>query len=265
MVVLSSGALGTPLLLERSGVGAAERIAALGSLDLISDLPGVGEGYQDHQGIPCGISALKGLNPEDSADAFLRADPEVSTKAFEEYKSGKGLLARNFFDATIKYRPSPEEVKTIGPDFEKAWTEKFANKPDKPLLNNSFFSGHVQSHHANIGFLPICQCRACPLVITCHHTPGFWILFQGDIFTQLPTMSMPHLILTLGSYHTPQISLCWSGRIKSSARYLDRWSVLRARYLGPILHSARIQELHATPLTAGRMSRMRCTRLKITK
>lgn len=47
MVVLSSGTLGTPQILERSGVGAKERLRKL-DLKVVSDLPGVGEQYQDH-------------------------------------------------------------------------------------------------------------------------------------------------------------------------------------------------------------------------
>lgn len=41
MVVLSSGTLGTPQILERSGVGNAELLEQLG-IKVVSDLPGVG-------------------------------------------------------------------------------------------------------------------------------------------------------------------------------------------------------------------------------
>lgn len=47
MVVISSGTLGTPQILERSGVGNAELLRDLG-IKVVSDLPGVGEEYQDH-------------------------------------------------------------------------------------------------------------------------------------------------------------------------------------------------------------------------
>lgn len=47
MVVLSSGTLGTPQILERSGVGNGELLRQLG-VKVVSDLPGVGEEYQDH-------------------------------------------------------------------------------------------------------------------------------------------------------------------------------------------------------------------------
>ncbi|WP_159585661.1 GMC family oxidoreductase [Chelativorans xinjiangense] len=46
-VILCAGAFGTPTLLERSGIGAAERIRALG-VNPVHELPGVGENLQDH-------------------------------------------------------------------------------------------------------------------------------------------------------------------------------------------------------------------------
>jgi choline dehydrogenase len=46
-VLLSAGSIGSPQLLELSGVGAAKRLQALG-IPLVKDLPGVGENLQDH-------------------------------------------------------------------------------------------------------------------------------------------------------------------------------------------------------------------------
>jgi alcohol oxidase len=47
LVVISSGALGSPLVLERSGIGNAEVLKKL-DIPVVSDLKGVGENYQDH-------------------------------------------------------------------------------------------------------------------------------------------------------------------------------------------------------------------------
>lgn len=46
-VILSSGAVGSPQLLELSGVGQADRLKKLG-IDVVLDLPGVGENLHDH-------------------------------------------------------------------------------------------------------------------------------------------------------------------------------------------------------------------------
>jgi choline dehydrogenase-like flavoprotein len=46
-VVLSAGAVASPLLLERSGIGGGKRLRALG-IEVLRDAPGVGENLQDH-------------------------------------------------------------------------------------------------------------------------------------------------------------------------------------------------------------------------
>lgn len=47
MVVVSAGANGTPGVLERSGVGNPDILKKVG-VEVVEDLPGVGEDYQDH-------------------------------------------------------------------------------------------------------------------------------------------------------------------------------------------------------------------------
>lgn len=46
-VILTGGAIGSVQILERSGIGSGERLSQLG-IDVMSDLPGVGENLQDH-------------------------------------------------------------------------------------------------------------------------------------------------------------------------------------------------------------------------
>ncbi len=46
-IILAGGAINSPQLLQLSGVGGADRLAGLG-IDVVSDLPGVGENLQDH-------------------------------------------------------------------------------------------------------------------------------------------------------------------------------------------------------------------------
>jgi choline dehydrogenase-like flavoprotein len=50
-VIISLGAMQTPLLLQRSGIGQPVRLEAAG-IKVVADLPGVGYNYQDH----CGYS-----------------------------------------------------------------------------------------------------------------------------------------------------------------------------------------------------------------
>lgn len=50
-IVLSAGAIATPRILQLSGIGNGKELSQLG-IDIISDLPGVGENYQDHLEVP---------------------------------------------------------------------------------------------------------------------------------------------------------------------------------------------------------------------
>lgn len=70
LVVLSSGAFGTPQILERSGVGAKEILEKAG-IEVVVDLPGVGLEYQDHQ---LTLATYKVDDDEDTMDDYLRGD-----------------------------------------------------------------------------------------------------------------------------------------------------------------------------------------------
>lgn len=60
LVIASSGACGTPALLERSGLGHSKVLERSG-IPVIVDLPGVGNGYEDHH-LVCDISFLMHLS-----------------------------------------------------------------------------------------------------------------------------------------------------------------------------------------------------------
>ncbi|HRK19093.1 MAG TPA: GMC family oxidoreductase N-terminal domain-containing protein [Hyphomicrobiaceae bacterium] len=51
-VILAAGAINSPAILERSGIGAGRHLAALG-MTVLHDLPGVGENLQDHLQVRC--------------------------------------------------------------------------------------------------------------------------------------------------------------------------------------------------------------------
>ncbi|KAH7311410.1 hypothetical protein B0I35DRAFT_452675 [Stachybotrys elegans] len=80
-VILAAGSIGTPNLLELSGIGQAEVIQDAGITHLI-DLPGVGENYQDHLRIPLSYQ-LK--------DNFTSADRLRSNATFAEIELQKWL------------------------------------------------------------------------------------------------------------------------------------------------------------------------------
>lgn len=50
-VILSAGAIHTPQILQRSGIASADYLASEG-IAVVEDLPGVGQNFQDHCGVP---------------------------------------------------------------------------------------------------------------------------------------------------------------------------------------------------------------------
>ncbi|KAL1673839.1 hypothetical protein EV122DRAFT_270080 [Schizophyllum commune] len=143
-VVLSSGTLGTPQILERSGIGSASRLRRL-DLKVVSDLPGVGEQYQDHYTT---LTLYRVSNESFTLDDFLRGDKEAQKELFTEWETSpeKARLSSNAIDAGFKIRPTEEELKSMGPEFNELWDKYFKDKPDKPVMFGSIVSGAYADH-----------------------------------------------------------------------------------------------------------------------
>ncbi|WP_308916588.1 GMC family oxidoreductase [Jannaschia sp. LMIT008] len=70
-VVLAAGAIGSPWLLMRSGIGPADHLRQRG-VAVVHDLPGVGENLQDHLDL-CTIAECTGAHTYDGMDRWDRA------------------------------------------------------------------------------------------------------------------------------------------------------------------------------------------------
>jgi choline dehydrogenase len=84
-VILAAGAIGSPKLLMLSGVGEAKALRSLG-IDLVQNLPGVGENLQDHVLLSGVVFKYKGKMPDRPADsnaveaeAYLSSSPSGDT------------------------------------------------------------------------------------------------------------------------------------------------------------------------------------------
>ncbi|KAJ6556780.1 GMC oxidoreductase-domain-containing protein [Mycena vulgaris] len=131
LVVVSAGTMGSPLILERSGIGKKEILEKAG-ISLVHELSGVGENYQDH---PFYASPHIADPNSTTLDSIFRGDPETWRIASAQWeKDGSGLLSTNSIESCIKIRPRPEELAELGPDFTDDWNSVLANKPDKPLF-----------------------------------------------------------------------------------------------------------------------------------
>ena len=84
-VILAAGAIGSPKLLLLSGVGEATALRNLG-IDVVGDLPGVGQNLQDHVLVSGVVFKYRGKMPDRPADsnaveaeAYLSSGPSGDT------------------------------------------------------------------------------------------------------------------------------------------------------------------------------------------
>ncbi|ETS85863.1 hypothetical protein PFICI_03888 [Pestalotiopsis fici W106-1] len=126
-VVLSCGTLGNPPILERSGVGDTKILENAG-VPVVADVPGVGNGYQDHQVIS--YHYMSSMAMEETSDIAFR-DPATAIGSL--LMSQSPILGWNGFDASSKIRPTETEVASLGQDFQNAWDKDFKDLPSKPL------------------------------------------------------------------------------------------------------------------------------------
>lgn len=131
-VIVTCGTFGTPLVLERSGIGHPAILERAG-VDLLVEIPGVGHGYQDHQLV--GYPYRSSLEPEETMDAFNTGSLDIGSP------EGSKVLGWNGVDITCKIRPSDRDVASFGPDFEKVWERDFKFNPNKPLAMMAAFNG----------------------------------------------------------------------------------------------------------------------------
>jgi choline dehydrogenase len=99
-VVLCGGTVNSPQLLLLSGIGPADDLRALG-LDVVHDLPGVGQNLQDHLGTFVRCETTEPVS-------LYGATPELLAAAQAAYEaSGDGILSSNIAEAGAFLRTDP--------------------------------------------------------------------------------------------------------------------------------------------------------------
>lgn len=141
LVVLAAGALGSPLILERSGIGSLEVLAAAGVQVKVA-LEGVGENYQDHNLMAAAYISAPGVTAD--RDAYLRGDPKVLQAAAAQYeRDGSGPFGNNAIDAGARIRlRTKDDAKAAGLNdaFLENWAY-FGDKTDKSMMLTAIFAG----------------------------------------------------------------------------------------------------------------------------
>ncbi|KAI0487114.1 GMC oxidoreductase [Xylaria cf. heliscus] len=127
LVVVSSGACGTPSVLERSGIGRADILDRAG-VPLVEDLPGVGHDYQDHHLLLYPFKTS--LESHETIDDLISG--RLSAQEAAERKDPR--LGWNGVDVAGKVCITEEDATSLGPEFKATWERDFKDKPNRPLM-----------------------------------------------------------------------------------------------------------------------------------
>lgn len=122
-VIIAAGAFQSPKLLELSGIGNAEVLNKHG-IEVVKDLPGVGENLHDHAICYTGFKAVDEVA---TLDSLIRQEPEALQQAMQEYGATQSGPLTSCGVYTYAYLPVLEHVSTEGQKTLKTLLEK--NRP----------------------------------------------------------------------------------------------------------------------------------------
>jgi choline dehydrogenase len=125
-VILSAGAIHTPQILQRSGVASAEYLESEG-IKLVEDLPGVGQNFQDHCGVPITFSY----------DAPLPNEAQVTnnaTYAAEALAQFRERPARGPYTLAMGNSAAYAALKNVTPQWEQIVAKLRAQIEDRSAL-----------------------------------------------------------------------------------------------------------------------------------
>ncbi|MDX1512373.1 MAG: choline dehydrogenase [Gammaproteobacteria bacterium] len=133
-VLLSAGAIGSPQILELSGIGPGDLLQKLG-ISVVRDLPGVGENLQDHLQIR---AVYKCTEPtlNDEVNSFFRK--MLIGLEYIAFRTGPMSMAASLVCAFAKTR---NELET--PDIQFHFQPLSADKPGEGLHRYSAFTSSV--------------------------------------------------------------------------------------------------------------------------
>jgi choline dehydrogenase-like flavoprotein len=101
-IVISGGAINSPMILLRSGVGAGEALRQHG-IPVVADLPGVGANYQDHVSTPI-LTTTRSTEPYGIS---LRVLPRLFKELADYLLFRRGLIASNGLECGGFAKTSP--------------------------------------------------------------------------------------------------------------------------------------------------------------
>jgi choline dehydrogenase-like flavoprotein len=136
-VIVSGGVFNSPQLLLASGIGPAEHLRTMG-IEVLQDLPGVGENLQDHLDIVLNTQ----LDSTDLFGATLRGGLRLIKEIRRYRRERTGMLTSNFVEAGAFVKSRPELDR---PDLNLVFTVALIgnrNMGSRRKLGHGY-SGHV--------------------------------------------------------------------------------------------------------------------------
>lgn len=137
-VVVSCGACGTPPVLERSGIG-AKAVLQRANVPVLVDLPGVGDGYQDHHTMA--YLYRSDLAADETLDGIITGTFDIPVMISRNDK----LTGWNCLDGTGKLRPNDKDIADLGPKFKENWDRDFEKQTDRPMALLALIMGCGES------------------------------------------------------------------------------------------------------------------------
>jgi choline dehydrogenase len=118
-VILAAGAIGSPKLLMLSGIGDATALRGLG-IDVVENLPGVGQNLQDHVLVSGVVFQYKGKMPDRPADSnAVEAEAYLSSSSSDDTDIDTVLVLEQLPaltpDAAARFGSPPADAFTIAP------------------------------------------------------------------------------------------------------------------------------------------------------
>ncbi|WP_218036681.1 GMC family oxidoreductase N-terminal domain-containing protein [Sphingobium sp. EM0848] len=133
-VILAGGAIGSPEILLRSGIGEAAHLQGLG-IDVVHSLPGVGRNLHDHCAVALHVETKSTIPYGISVPGLPRLAWEFASYVLHR----RGLLASSGVEAAAFVRSSPELART---DLQLGFAP---GKHGNPRTGSSFGYGHGYS------------------------------------------------------------------------------------------------------------------------
>jgi len=137
-IVLSAGAFNSPQILLASGVGPGSHLSSLG-IDVVSDLPGVGENLQDHPD----VILSRYHRSSDLYGKSVRGVFRLARELLRYRRSRTGMIASNIAEATAFVKSAPD---VATPDLQLHFAAALPmslGKTDTPRRSTHGYCVHV--------------------------------------------------------------------------------------------------------------------------